>query len=79
LPGFKKEDINLNIDNSVLTINANKAKLHEKGEHVNFLRRERAFGKVMRSLRLPSNINPDAAECDFVNVEHELHKHLQIK
>eukprot|EP01084_Bolivina_argentea_P190154 326858_1 len=57
LPGFNKKDIKLNIDNNVLTINAYKEKLHEKGDKVNFLRRERAFGKVMRSLRLPSNIN----------------------
>ena len=66
LAGFVKDDISINIDNFVLTITAMKKECHAK-EVVTFHRRERAFGKVMRSLRLPSNINPDSCSCDFIN------------
>ena len=66
LPGFIKEDISINIDNNVLTISAFKKDSHPT-EVVSYFRRERAWGKCMRSLRLPSNINPDAAKCDFVS------------
>ncbi len=67
LPGYKKEDIGISIDGGVLHVNAFKHKLHDRGEHVHFHRRERAFGRAQRSIALPSNCNPDTATCEFLN------------
>jgi len=87
LPGFLKEDININIDNNTLTVNAFKKECHE-GEGVKYFRRERAWGKCTRHVRLPSNMNPDAAETTFLNgvliiklpkvTTSATHKHLSI-
>ena len=87
LPGFKKEDISINIDNNVLTVSAFKKECHLEEAGVHYYRRERAWGKTFRSLRLPSNIGADSATCDFVNgvlivtlpkVASSTHKHLTI-
>ena len=87
LPGFVKEDINVNVDNSVLTVTAFKKSLHDNDKGVNYHRKERASGKCLRSLRIPSNINADGATCDFLNgvlivkfpkAANEMHKKLLI-
>lgn len=50
LPGFNKEDINLEVKDSVLTISAeHKEEKEEKDEKGNYLRRERRYGSFSRS------------------------------
>ena len=88
LPGFLKDDININIDNNVLTIAAFKKECHEGDKGVHYMRRERAWGKCTRHLRLPSNLNQEKAETTFVNgvliiklpkiTTSTTHKHLSI-
>lgn len=57
IPGVRKEDVDVTVENGVLTINAeNKSETEEKeGERV--IRQERRYGKYMRSLRLGTDIN----------------------
>src|SRR5262245_54195838 len=56
LPGVKKEDIGITLENGVLTIAAElKSESQEKaGERL--VRQERRFGKYVRSLRLGTQI-----------------------
>lgn len=56
LPGVKKEDINVMLENGVLTITAERqAEVQQKDERL--IRRERHYGKYMRSLRLGTQID----------------------
>jgi HSP20 family protein len=66
LPGFKADDVDVQVHNGILTIKAEQSEEHEeKGER--FLRRERRFGAVTRSVALPSMVDEDA--CD-ASLEH---------
>ncbi len=50
LPGFKKEDINLDVDNDILTISAERHSEHEdKDKQGNYIRCERSYGSYSRS------------------------------
>lgn len=49
LPGFKKEDISIDIDKECLTISAErKSESEEEGDDKNFVRRERYYGSYSR-------------------------------
>jgi HSP20 family protein len=88
LPGFLKDDISINIDNNVLAVTAFKRECHKGEEGIHYFRRERAWGKCTRHLRLPSNLNPETAETTFLNgvliiklpkiATSATHKHLII-
>ena len=55
LPGVNKEDIDIKIDNGLLTISAKKENKHEqKTSTVHHM--ERSFGTVQRSIRLPKKV-----------------------
>jgi HSP20 family protein len=61
LPGFRPEDVDVQVHNGILTIKAEqKEEQDESGER--FLRRERRFGAVTRSVALPSMVDEDACE-----------------
>ena len=66
LPGVQPEDIDVTVENDVLTI-----KGHSKVEHevqgANFLRRERRSGTFRRSLRLPDTLDAENARPNFDN------------
>ena len=51
LPGFKKEDIHLSIENDCLTISAER-KLNKDEKQPNFVKRERFYGSCSRSFDL---------------------------
>ena len=51
LPGFKKEDIHLSIENDCLTISAER-KLNKDEKLPNFVKRERFYGSCSRSFDL---------------------------
>lgn len=56
LPGVKKEDISVMLENGVLTVTAERqAEVQQKDERL--IRRERHYGKYMRSLRLGTQID----------------------
>lgn len=53
LPGFKKEDINIDISDNTLTISAERHSEHEeKDKRGNYLRCERSYGSFSRSFSL---------------------------
>ncbi len=65
LPGVKKEDIGITLENGVLTISAEtKSESAEKdGERV--VRQERRFGKYTRSLRLGTQVNEKTIKANY--------------
>lgn len=58
LPGVTKEDLNVTLEKEVLTISA-KRETPPRSTDGNFYIRERTFGSVSRSLRMPSDISED--------------------
>lgn len=53
LPGFKKEDISIDIDKDCLTISAErKSEEEEENKESSFVRRERYYGSFRRSFNL---------------------------
>ena len=65
LPGFKKEDIKIDIENDCLTISAER-KVDTKEEKDNYVKRERVFGTFSRSFDV-SGINVDGIEAAYTD------------
>ena len=67
LPGFDKEDIQVDVENDCLTISAeHKAEKKEENEKKNFVKRERFYGSFTRSFDV-SGINVDGIEAKYEN------------
>ena len=63
LPGFRKEDIKIDIENDCLTISAERS-YEEKDEKKDYVKRERVYGSFSRSFDV-SGINVDAIEAAY--------------
>jgi HSP20 family protein len=64
LPGMSEEDIQIEFEDSTLTISGERKSEHEEREE-GFHRVERSFGAFARSLTLPKGINGDAVTASF--------------
>ena len=63
LPGFKKEDIHVEVKDDVMTIRAeHKEETEEKRD--SYLRRERHYGAYARSFDM-SSVDVDGISCDY--------------
>lgn len=65
LPGFKKEDIKIDIENDCLTISAERSADH-KEEKGSYVKRERLYGVFSRSFDV-SGINVDGIEAAYTD------------
>ncbi|MCR5137034.1 MAG: Hsp20/alpha crystallin family protein [Oscillospiraceae bacterium] len=63
LPGFKKEDIKIDVENDCLTISAER-KLDEEEKQKNFIKRERFYGSFSRSFDV-SGVNVEGIEASY--------------
>ena len=63
IPGFKKEDISIDIDNKYLTITAKREDSHEDKDK-NYIRKERSYGKFSRSFYI-GNVSEDEIDAEF--------------
>src|SRR3954453_15097440 len=59
LPGMSEEDIQIEFEDSTLTVSGERTAEHEEREE-GFHRMERSFGAFSRSLTLPKGIDGDA-------------------
>lgn len=67
LPGFDKEDINIDVNDSMLTISAtHKEEKDEKDKDGNYIRRERRIGSFSRSFSV-DGIDVDSIRADYKN------------
>lgn len=64
LPGMREEDINITLNNNVLTVSGEK-KREVKEEKDNFVRVERSYGKFERSFSLPNNITAERVAANY--------------
>lgn len=55
LPGLKKEDVNIEVLDGVLTVSG-ESKQESNREESGYSVRERSFGKFSRSLQLPKGV-----------------------
>jgi HSP20 family protein len=90
LPGVSEEDIDVRLENEVLTIRGEKKfERAEGGEKEDFHFVERSYGTFQRSLRLPSSVDAEQVRADFRNgvltitlpktTEQERSRRIQIK
>jgi HSP20 family protein len=64
LPGLAEDDVNIELDDRVLTISGERRSESEQRSD-GYYRVERASGSFSRSLTLPEGIDPDAIEAGF--------------
>lgn len=87
VPGVQPEDIEVTVEDNVLTLRAErKSELEEEKE--GYLIRERASGSFYRALRLPDRVNTDKIESFYDNgvltvhlprAEEQKKKQIQVK
>ena len=64
LPGMSEEDVNIELEDSTLTISGERKSEHESSEE-GYYRVERASGSFQRSLTLPKGVDPEAVTASF--------------
>ena len=74
LPGFKKEDVKLDLDNGYLTISAQRnEELDDKDNEGRYIRQERATGSCARSFYVGKELEPKDISAKFENGILTLH------
>jgi len=66
IPGVTDKDLNITLDNNVLTITGER-KFKEEEKKENFHRIERRYGKFTRSFTLPAGVDPQGVNATFEN------------
>jgi len=66
IPGVKKENIKITLQDNILTIEGEKKNEIEKKEK-NFYRSERVFGSFKRCFTLPADVDSEKVEAKFEN------------
>jgi HSP20 family protein len=65
LPGVEKKDIDVKLENGVLSIRGEKQTEKETGKGTRHHRRERFHGTFARSFTLPDAVNADAVDASY--------------
>ena len=72
LPGMDKKDVNISLENDVLTINGRReTKQEENGE--NYHLSERVYGNFNRSFNLHNKVDQEKIKAEFINGELTIH------
>lgn len=66
IPGIKKEDVKITLQDNILTIKGEK-KLEEEKKDKNFFRSERSYGSFSRSFTLPVEVNGDRVDAKYAD------------
>jgi HSP20 family protein len=72
LPGMNEKDVDVEIENGVLTIKGERTG-EEETEEKGYRRIEREYGKFLRSFTLPTNVQPEKIAATFANGLLEVH------
>jgi HSP20 family protein len=68
LPGLRSEDVNVGVENGVLTISGEKKQHVEEGhEGSNYRLVERRYGRFERSFTLPRSVDAQKVQAEFAN------------
>ena len=86
LPGMKKENVKISLENGYLTVHAKQEeKNEEKDKHGKFLRRERYYGESSRSFYVGDNVREEDINAKFedgtleIDVPKKDHKQIENK
>jgi len=66
LPGVTEKDIELTLENNILTIKGKREEEKETKED-NYYSRERVYGTFMRQVQIPKRVNTDSVKAKFKN------------
>jgi len=66
LPDINEKDLDVRIENNMLTIHGERKFEHEVKED-NYLRMERTYGSFSRSFSLPNTVNTEAIKAEYKN------------
>lgn len=66
LPGFKVEELNLRVENGVLSLEGER-KFEQESSDKNWHRVERAYGRFFRSFALPGNIDAEKVSANLTD------------
>ena len=66
LPGMKRDDFDLSIENNVITLRGQR-QFEKKDESDNYHRVERAYGSFARSFTLPNTVSAEGANAEYKN------------
>ena len=66
LPGMKREDFDLSIENNVITLRGER-RFDKKDEGDNYHRVERSYGSFTRSFTLPQTVQPENVAAEYRN------------
>lgn len=66
LAGFDRDDIEVTVDQGVLTITGERTEEHE-GEERNYHLKERSVGRFSRSFSLPSSVDAESVTANYEN------------
>jgi HSP20 family protein len=64
LPGLRKEDVQVEVDDGILTISGERSDEHED-ERDDYYRSERSYGQFYRAIPLPEGVDESACEATF--------------
>lgn len=64
IPGVKKEDVRVEIENDTLTISGERREEHEE-DREGYYRSERSYGQFYRAIPLPEGVNGDQCDASF--------------
>lgn len=64
LPGLKKEDVTIEVDDDILTISGERSD-EKREERDDFYRTERVYGRFFRAIQLPEGVNADQIDATF--------------
>jgi len=87
LPGMSKEDVDVSVDDNILTLKGEK-KTEREVAHDRMHIRERGYGTFERSFTLPRNVEAEKIRADFHDGLVEIHmpkgdaaksRHIEIK
>ena len=67
VPGVKPEELDVSIENNVLTIRGESRSEYQTGENTKVYRREVSYGSFARSIRLPEKLQFDQADAEFTH------------
>ena len=68
LPGFRKDDVDITLENSTLTIAAERKEQQEqKGEQGDWLLKERRYNRFLRSFTLPPTVDEKSVDAKLAD------------
>lgn len=66
IPGFSKEDVNIDLNKDTLILKAEK-KAEEEEKTENYIHRERAYASCQRTINFPEEVDPSKAQAKLKN------------